>query len=129
MTEEKKYKIIIVDDDQFLLDMYVLKFKKEGIDVESFYNGEELLKKLKDNLSADLLLLDIIIPGMDGLSVLEQIRKEKLAGGMKIVMLTNQGDPEEIKKAESFGVNGYIIKATAIPSEVVEKVKKILNAN
>lgn len=127
MNEEiKHYKVIIVDDDKFLLDMYALKFQNDGIEVETAENGEELIKKLKEGLTADLLLLDIIIPGLDGLSILEKIKKDGLIGGMKVVMLTNQGDPEEIKRAKALGADDYIIKATAIPSEVVEKVKSIL---
>lgn len=129
VDEQKKYKVIIVDDDKFLLNMYALKFEKEGVEVIAAENSEELLSKLKQGLQADLMLLDIIIPGVDGLSTLERLRKDDLLKGMKVVMLTNQGDPEEIKRAESLGVDGYIIKATSIPSEVVEKVLGILKKN
>jgi DNA-binding response OmpR family regulator len=124
--ENKKYKVIIVDDDKFLLNMYALKFDKEGVEVEVAENSEELLNKLKQGLTADLLLLDIIIPGLDGLATLEKLKNENLLKGMKVIMLSNQGDPEGIKKAESLGVDGYIVKATSIPSEVVEKVIAVL---
>lgn len=127
MSEEnKQYKVIIVDDDKFLLNMYALKFEKENVAVEAIENSEELINKLKSGFTADLMLLDIIIPGMDGLTALEKIKKENLLKGMKVVLLTNQADPEEVKKAQFLQVDGYIIKASAIPSEVVEKVMKIL---
>lgn len=122
----KKYKVIIVDDDKFLLNMYALKFEKEGVEVETAENSEELLNKLKQGLTADLMLLDIIIPGLDGLATLEKLKNDNLLKGMKVVMLSNQGDTEGIKKAETLGADGYIVKATSIPSEVVEKVMTIL---
>lgn len=125
MAPEKKYKVVIVDDDKFLLDMYSMKFEQEGVEVKTFENGEEFLNKLAGGLTADLLLLDIIIPGLDGIGTLEKVKAKGVAG-LKVVMLTNQGDPEEVKKAEKLGVDGYIIKANSIPSEVVEKVMNIL---
>lgn len=127
MADEKKYKVAIVDDDRFLLNMYSLKLEKESIEVETIESGEDLLDRLKEGYRPDLILLDVIIPGLDGLELLAKIKNEKLAEGVKVAMLTNQSDPEEIKKAESLGAVGYIIKASAVPSEVVEKIKGILS--
>jgi len=129
MAEEKKYKVIIVDDDKFLLDMYAMKFEKVNVEVIALENGEDLLNKLKQGLRGDLLLLDIIMPGMDGLTALEQIKKENLLKNMKVIMLTNQGDPEEVKKAKNMEIDGYMIKAITTPSEVVAKVMAILRSN
>ena len=67
------------------------------------------------------------MPGMDGFDVLEAIKSEKLAPKALIIMLTNQGQLTDINKAKSFGINGYIIKATTIPSEVVQDVTRIYN--
>lgn len=125
----KKYKVIILDDDKFLLSMYSLKFQKEGVEVIGVESGEELITKMKEGLTADLMLLDIIISGVDGLTTLDRLQKADLIKNMKVVMLTNQGDPEEMKRAEFLGVEGYIVKATATPSEVVSKVLEILNKN
>jgi CheY-like chemotaxis protein len=127
--ENKKYKVIIVDDDKFLLNMYGMKFEKEGVEIIGLESGEELIKELQNGLKADLLLLDIIIPGMDGLATLEKARKEDLIKDMKVVMLTNQGGQEDIEKAKSLGISGYIVKATAIPSEVVDKAMSVLKEN
>ncbi len=126
VAESKKYKIIIVDDDKFLLDMYALKFEKEGVEVQAALSGEELVNKMRQGLTADLLLLDIIMPGLDGLETLEKVKNENLLKNMKVVALSNQGDPEEIEKAKSLGVENYIIKATATPSEIVRKIMTIL---
>lgn len=124
MIEEKKnLKILLVDDDKFLLDMYLLKFKKSGLDIDTASNGISALDKIKSEVGYDIILMDIIMPGMDGLELLKNIREQKLVSNATIIMLTNQADDEE--KAKTFGVDGYIIKATTIPSEVVDKVLSI----
>jgi CheY-like chemotaxis protein len=124
MTDsQKNLKILLVDDDRFLLDMYLLKFKKSGLDIDTASNGISALEKIKANSDYDMVLMDIIMPGMDGLELLKKIREEKLLPKAVIIMLTNQADDEE--KAKAIGVDGYIIKATMIPSEVVEKVLSI----
>lgn len=125
--EDKKIKILIVDDDKFLLDMYSGKFQKEGLDVITSSSSTDTLSKLRDGLSPDIILLDIIMPTMDGLELLEIIRKEKLAKESVVVMLTNQADSEE--QAEKLGIDGFIIKAMAIPSEVVRSVLEVYNKN
>lgn len=125
--DKSQKKIIILDDDKFLINMYALKFQTAGVHVDAVETGEELLDRLRADEKADLLLLDIIIPGLSGLDTLEVIRKEKLAKDIKIVMLTNQSDPTEIERAKSLDVDGYIVKAMATPSEVVEQVMKIMN--
>ena len=113
-------KIMIVDDDKFLLDMYAMKFKKSGLDITTTSGGLTALEKLRTGNVFDIVLLDIIMPGMDGLELLKTIRAEKLIIDAVIVMLTNQAD--DFERAKMFGVDGYIIKATTIPSEVVEQV-------
>jgi len=122
-----KIKILIVDDDKFLLNMYSIKFGKNNYEVNAVSSGDEVFSKLKDGYSPDIILLDIIMPGMDGFGVLERIKKENLVPNSLIIMLTNQGQLSDIEKAKEFGVNGYIIKATSIPSEVVEEVNRIYN--
>jgi DNA-binding response OmpR family regulator len=92
MPEHPVYKVFLVDDDTFLLNMYSLKFSKSNFEVVTAQNGEEALKKLKTGYEPDVLLLDIIMPGMDGLDLLTEIRREKLAPNATIIMLTNQSD-------------------------------------
>ena len=114
------YRIYMVDDDQFLLDLYAVKFKNAGHEVMVFSGGEELLKTLrKGDKAPDAILLDVIMPGMDGFSVLEAIQKEKLVNTTKIIVLSNQGQEADIEKAKALGAGGYIVKASAIPSEVL----------
>ncbi len=116
-------KILLIDDDRFLLDMYSLKFKKSNLDVDTSSTAQAALGKIKDDDKYDIILLDIIMPGMDGLEFLKNLREQKLAMKATIIMLTNQAD--DFEKAKAFDVDGYIIKATTIPSEVVEQVLAI----
>ncbi len=129
MTENtqinKQLKILLVDDDRFLLDMYLLKFKKSGLEIDTSGTSLGALEKMRANSAYDIVLLDIIMPGIDGLEVLKTIRDEKLVPNATVIMLTNQAD--DFQKAKDLGIDGYIIKATTIPSEVVEQVMAIYN--
>ncbi|MEI6528658.1 MAG: response regulator [bacterium] len=126
---ENKTKVLIIDDDKFLLNMYSIKFSKNNYEVNSATGGEEAIAKIKEGYKPDIILLDIVMPVMDGFDVLSALKKDNLAGNAVLIMLTNQGQLADIEKAKSLGANGYIIKATTIPSEVVEEVTKIYNTN
>ncbi len=115
-------KVLIIDDDKFLLDMYSLKFKKYGLEVSTSSSGQDAITKLKEGAKPDILILDVIMPGMDGLEALAEMRKQHLVDSSVVVILTNQGEPNDIERAKALGINGYIVKATSIPSEVVENV-------
>ncbi len=119
-------KIIIVDDDNFLLDMYSLKFTERGFDVSASLGSLDLLQKLRSGFIPDIVLLDIVMPSMDGFEVLEAIKKENLAKGATKIILSNRGQQEDIDRGISLGAKGYIVKATATPTEVVDKVMEIM---
>jgi len=121
----KPLTILFVDDDKFLLDMYSLKFSKNNYVINTAQSPEDALKLIKDGLDPDILLLDIVMPSMDGLEFLSVLRKENLLKKSVIIMLTNQGLPDDIAKAKKLNVDGYIIKATTVPSEVLSEVQKI----
>ena len=125
-AESKKKIVMLVDDDQFLLNMYSLKFKNSGFDVETVNSAPVALQKLRDGFVPDIVLCDLVMPAMDGLEFLKHVRDEHLAPASAIVVLTNQGQSAEIERAKEIGVDGYIVKASTIPSEVVEEVKNIL---
>src|SRR3989344_6751697 len=123
------HRIYLVDDDRFLLNLYAAKFKTAGEDITTFGSAEELLTQLrKPEPAPDAVLLDLIMPGMDGFTAIETIRKEGLAKGAKIIILSNEGQPAEIERAKSLAVDGYITKASAIPSEVLAEVARTIGA-
>ncbi|HYC34612.1 MAG TPA: response regulator [Candidatus Paceibacterota bacterium] len=128
-VEKKKYKIVIVDDDKFLLSMYSMKFSKEGMEVTAIGDPKEALDKFREGLSPDILILDVVMPGMDGIELLQKIREEKLAQSAVVVVLTNQGQQSDIDRAKVFNIQGYIVKATTIPSEVLREVLSIAKEN
>ncbi len=125
MKNDKKYKLLLVDDDKFLIDMYSLKFRENGFDVETVFGGQEALDKIKESDTFDIVLMDLIMPVMDGFELLERIRKEKLASDAAIIILSNQGQQSDLDRVECFSVDGYIIKASTIPSEVLSIVLDI----
>ena len=126
---QDKKKILIVDDDKFLLNMYSMKFEKNGFEVKVAQGPEDALNILKDGYKPDILLMDLIMPVMDGFEMYEKIKKDNLASGAIAIMLTNQGLVSDINRAKELGVHGYIVKATTIPSEVVEEVIEICAKN
>jgi len=127
-TESSPKKILLIDDDTFLLDMYSLKFTKAGYEVKTVNSTDVALKLLRDGFDPDVMLTDVVMPGMDGLEMVAMIRKEKLAPSATIIMLTNQGATDDVSRAHKMNVDGYIVKATTIPSEVLGQVEKIISS-
>ena len=118
-------KVLIVDDDEFLLDMYVMKFKEAGFEVEVAQNGEEAIEKAKSG-NPDAILLDIVMPKMDGFEVLRKIKKENLAHQAAVFVLSNLGQKEDTERGLGLGAVDYIVKAHFTPSEVVARVQNVL---
>jgi len=117
--------ILLVEDDPFLIDIYSHKFKKEGLGVEVIQDGEKVLESLNKKMP-DILLLDIVLPGIEGWEVLRKIREESKFKNLKIIILSNLGQKEEVEKGLKLGADKYLIKAHYTPSEVVDEVKKVL---
>lgn len=126
MTDETRKRVLIVDDDKFLLDMYTIKFNENNFDVVAALGSLEALGKIKEGINPDVALLDVVMPAMDGFELLETIKRDKLAPQAKIVILSNLGQQSDIDKGRALGADGYIVKANSTPSEVVEKVKAII---
>ncbi len=118
-------KILIVEDDKFLRDLCQRKLEKEGFQVITAIDGEDGLKKMKEG-KPSLVLLDIILPGLDGFEVLKRIQKDPDLVKIPVVLLSNLGQEEDVKKGVELGAKDYLIKAHFTPGEIIEKIKKIL---
>jgi CheY-like chemotaxis protein len=119
-------KILLVDDDKFLLDMYAIKFTKSGYEVKTADSTEGALQVIKGGYVPDIILADVVMPGMDGLEMIATIQRENLAPSAKLIMLTNQGSSDDVGRARKINIDGYIVKATTVPSEVLKEVENIL---
>ncbi|HEY6736476.1 MAG TPA: response regulator [Candidatus Saccharimonadia bacterium] len=121
-------KILLVEDDTILVEMYQAKFEIEGHDVHVATNGEECLKILKE-FKPELILLDILMPKLNGFHVLKEIKKQPDLRQIPVILLTNLGQAEvdmNQELAKALGVNDYLIKSHHTPDEVVSKADKVL---
>ncbi len=117
--------ILIIDDDQFLLDMYALKFKEAGFSVRTALSGVDALLQLKKG-APDVILLDIVMPNLDGFALLQKLKEEKLSKDALIIVLSNVSQESDIVRAKELGAIGYLVKASATPGEIVKKVEEYL---
>jgi DNA-binding response OmpR family regulator len=118
-------KIAIIEDDQVISQMYLMKFGAAGFDVKWAKNGRlgvELVKEMRP----DLILLDLHMPEMDGVEALENIRKHAWGKDIPVIVLTNLGEEESPKKLRSLGIHSYIVKADLTPRQVVQRAKEAL---
>jgi DNA-binding response OmpR family regulator len=120
-----KKTILLVEDDAFVSDIYHTKLTQEGYDLMVAENGLEALKKLEEK-NPDLILLDIIMPYMDGIEVLKKLKENEEWKKIPVIILTNLSQKEEVEEGLKIGANDYLIKSHFTPSEVVAKVKKLL---
>jgi DNA-binding response OmpR family regulator len=118
-------KVLLAEDEPFLIDIYSTKLTNSGFELVVAKTGEEVLLKLKDRLP-DILLLDIVLPGMSGWEILSEIRKEPRFNDLKIVILSNLGQKNEVEKGLEMGAVGYLVKAHYTPTQIVEEIRKIL---
>lgn len=120
-----KKKILIVEDDSFLLGVLSEKFAEHNCEVDVASDGEAGLEKAKEG-DYDLMLLDIVLPGRDGLSVLREMRDNGPAKPVPIVILSNLYDKTNIDNAMLLGAKDYIVKAYSTPEEIARKVEKFI---
>jgi CheY-like chemotaxis protein len=125
MSEEKI--IILADDEIDLLEIFSRALEQNGFKVYLAENGEEVFKRLEEiNNQVNIILLDILMPKMDGFDALKKIRKKEELKSVKVVMLTNLDSPDDRQKAIESGADGYLVKASLTPSQLVEEVAKII---
>jgi DNA-binding response OmpR family regulator len=125
MAEQKN--ILLVEDDVFVSDIYQTKLSHDGFTVIIARNGLEAIKKLETEVIPDLILLDIIMPYVDGIEVLKKIKSDDRLNKIPVILLTNLSEKEKIDEALEIGVDDYLIKSHFTPSEVMEKINALLN--
>ena len=118
-------KILIVEDDKFLRELIARKLTDEGFEIIEAVDGEEGIKKIKET-KPDLVLLDLILPSIDGFEVLSRVKGDASLTSIPIIILSNLGQKEEVEKGLDLGAVDYLIKAHFTPGEIIEKIKNIL---
>jgi DNA-binding response OmpR family regulator len=121
-----KEKILIIEDEKVLSDIIAKKLRLEGYDVQTAFNGEEGLEKI-NAAKPDLILLDILMPKVDGFGVLKSLSENPELSKIPVIIISNSGQPVEIERAMSMGVKDYLIKAEFDPEEVIAKVRNVLD--
>src|SRR3989338_7437494 len=124
-VEGGKPHILLVEDDVFLADIYQKKFDMEGYKVTLADNGEKAVVDAKKK-KPDIILLDILLPKLDGFAVLEKLKADPATKEIPVILLTNLGQKDDVEKGLDAGAVDYLIKAHFKPSEIVDKVKKVL---
>jgi len=118
--------IMIVEDDSFVMDIYQTKLSLEGFEVVGANDGKEALKKLEDpQCNPGLILLDILMPYVDGMEVLKKIKEQDRLKSIPVILLTNLSQKEEVAQGLGLGASDYLIKSHFTPSEVLEKIKNV----
>ena len=118
-------KILIVEDDKFLRELIARKLTDEGFEIIEAVDGEDGIKKIKET-KPDLILLDLILPSIDGFEVLSRVKGDESLASIPIIILSNLGQKEEVEKGLDLGAVDYLIKAHFTPGEIIEKIKNVL---
>lgn len=119
-------KVLLVEDDEFLREICKKKLEKEGFNVVVAVDGTEALKKI-ENENPKLILLDVILPGVDGFEILKAVKGNMKTANVPVIMLTNMGQTSEVEKGLNLGADEYIVKAHYTVGEIIEKIKMVLN--
>lgn len=125
LTEKK---IILIEDDPFLRNLMLTKLQKDGFDVVEAFDGEDGLSKINE-LRPALILLDLILPGINGFEVLQQLKSNQSTSMIPVIILSNLGSRTDVEKGLKLGAYDFMIKAHFTPEEIVEKIKNALMMN
>lgn len=125
MADKKKKNILVVEDDQFLAKVYLSKLKKEGYKVRVAYDGNEGIEEINKELP-NIVLLDLILPGMDGFEVLEKIKADPKLAKVPVIILSNLGQDEDIKRGKKLGADDYFVKANTSLSNIIKKIEQYI---
>lgn len=122
----KKGKILLIEDEEVIIEMYKLRLEKEGYEVQVARNGAWGLKVACQE-SFDLIIMDMVMPAMNGYEMLEKIKKNKACKNIPVIVLSNSAQDNEINKAKELGATSYFLKSQITPAKLVKEVKELLN--
>ena len=123
-----KNKILIIEDDTLLSKMYQTKLNMEGFETRAAYDGEEGLAMVKSE-KPDLIFLDLMLPKMDGFTVLKKLKQNPATKNIPVIVFSNLAQASDIQLAKELGAVDYIVKAHLTPNAVVEKLKEFIENN
>ena len=124
---KRKKRILIVEDEPFLVEMYKARFEQEGYIVEVAFNGTTVVESVKKN-KPDIVLLDIVMPEQDGYAVLRELKTRKDLQFTPVLVFSNLAQDEEIEKGLKLGADKYFVKSEYTPSQLVQEVEKMIKA-
>jgi CheY-like chemotaxis protein len=125
--ETMKKTVLLVEDDDFINDIYNVKLSYEGINVVVAMNGAEAINHLENGVKPNLILLDLVMPVMDGMGVLRRLKSTEAWKDIPVVLLTNLSDKGQIEECLNLGANDYIVKSHFTPTEVMAKVEALMS--
>lgn len=117
--------VLVVEDDSFLRKLLSDKLRHEGFELFEATNGQEALDFLKNNKPI-LMLLDLMMPGVDGFQVLESVRRDERIKDLPVIVLSNVGEKNMIERVQQLGADDYLIKAHFVLDEIIERITKVL---
>src|SRR3989344_1037407 len=124
--EKKERKIVLVEDDSLMSSILATHLIKEGFAIVSVTNGTQAFERIQAE-QPSIVLLDIVLPGVDGFNVLQKLKQEESTKSIPVLILSNLGSEEEIQRGMDLGAEAYLVKANSMVEEITSKVREILN--
>lgn len=125
MEEKKDIRVLIVEDDKFLLDTMAKRFSENGFTLDYASDGDKALETAK-RFRPHVIILDILLPHKDGFQILEEIKKDDELKRVPVIFVSNLGTQEDIDRGKKLGAFSFLIKATVTIDEIIREVKKAL---
>lgn len=119
-------KVLIIEDDDFLQGLEAKKLSKEGYDVLTASNSKEAFEKIENNRDINIILLDLLLPDVDGFTILAKIREENKIPNVPIIVFSNLAEDKDIDRANKLGVNDFMVKSNFTLDELVAKLKSLI---
>ncbi len=118
--------VLLVEDDKFLRELIIQKLEKEGFEAQAAIEATEAFKLMEEK-KPNIVLLDLVLPGMDGFAIMHRIKENPQTSDIAVIILSNLGQKEDQERAMSEGAADYLVKADFTPSEITEKIRNVLS--